>query len=461
MHLEGDYGTALCAACANGRVEVVSILLQQGANIQINGPFGAALHVAVWRDDKKMVNLLLDTKGDGADCEYGKCSSVDPPCWRLTSAICLPIQQRGGCKCCYVDHPCQKLTSAVHVLIQQEGADQYFCIPIQQFLTSAIHILVQQWGVLLYQSTIPEADQCHLYPCPTVAWWRLTSAIPHPGPTGGSAELIPHWRLTCAIVSWSNSWLTGDARICGQQSLTSAICILTQQFVAVCVIVQQLDRLTSAICALGPIGGCKCYSVDPPCWRLTGSICILIYQFCHSCPHLTEGSAAAPMSIPCTGGLTGAICVLTQQREVGAATFDPPCQWLTGAICILIQKEDRLTGAIFASSNRGLTGAIHNLIQQWAGLVQFPSLPNRRLTDAIHILIDRREYDPLLAYCTQKTYKSFCCLSINRREHIPWTDLHKGTQESLNDLVQKASFDVQYPPLQKFPKPDNVRAPLK
>jgi hypothetical protein len=31
MPLGGDYGTALCAACANGEVEVVTALIQAGA----------------------------------------------------------------------------------------------------------------------------------------------------------------------------------------------------------------------------------------------------------------------------------------------------------------------------------------------------------------------------------------------------------------------------------------------
>ncbi|KAJ7764849.1 hypothetical protein B0H16DRAFT_1718057 [Mycena metata] len=44
----GDYGTALCAACANGKVKVVDALLQAGARRNGNGKhFGAPLHVAI------------------------------------------------------------------------------------------------------------------------------------------------------------------------------------------------------------------------------------------------------------------------------------------------------------------------------------------------------------------------------------------------------------------------------
>ena len=36
LQLGGDYGSALCAACANGHEDVVNILLRKGA-IKING----------------------------------------------------------------------------------------------------------------------------------------------------------------------------------------------------------------------------------------------------------------------------------------------------------------------------------------------------------------------------------------------------------------------------------------
>jgi hypothetical protein len=37
MQLGGQYGTALGAACANGKVKVVNALLQAGASLNVNG----------------------------------------------------------------------------------------------------------------------------------------------------------------------------------------------------------------------------------------------------------------------------------------------------------------------------------------------------------------------------------------------------------------------------------------
>jgi ankyrin repeat protein len=37
MALGGDYGTAICAACANGRLDVVNVLLQKGADVRVIG----------------------------------------------------------------------------------------------------------------------------------------------------------------------------------------------------------------------------------------------------------------------------------------------------------------------------------------------------------------------------------------------------------------------------------------
>jgi hypothetical protein len=37
MLLGGDYGTALCAACANGKVEVVRVLLRAEAKLNVDG----------------------------------------------------------------------------------------------------------------------------------------------------------------------------------------------------------------------------------------------------------------------------------------------------------------------------------------------------------------------------------------------------------------------------------------
>jgi len=37
MQLGGDYGTALCAGCASGKLEVVKALLDAGAKPEVNG----------------------------------------------------------------------------------------------------------------------------------------------------------------------------------------------------------------------------------------------------------------------------------------------------------------------------------------------------------------------------------------------------------------------------------------
>ncbi|KAJ7686415.1 hypothetical protein B0H17DRAFT_878118, partial [Mycena rosella] len=61
MQLGGRYGAALCAACANERIEVVKVLLQAGTLLNVNGKhFGTPLHVAVLIGSKRIVNMLLD-----------------------------------------------------------------------------------------------------------------------------------------------------------------------------------------------------------------------------------------------------------------------------------------------------------------------------------------------------------------------------------------------------------------
>ncbi|KAJ7729584.1 hypothetical protein B0H16DRAFT_1469965 [Mycena metata] len=71
----GDYGTALCAACASGKVEVVNALLQAGARrnrddaqLELGKHFGAPLHVAILVENREMVELLIGNEAKNADC---------------------------------------------------------------------------------------------------------------------------------------------------------------------------------------------------------------------------------------------------------------------------------------------------------------------------------------------------------------------------------------------------------
>ncbi|KAF5373513.1 hypothetical protein D9757_010492 [Collybiopsis confluens] len=72
----GDYGTALCAATANCHLEVVNLLLTNGAKVDTQGDqFGAPLHVAVLLESGGMymdiIGKLLE-KGRSADPESRK-----------------------------------------------------------------------------------------------------------------------------------------------------------------------------------------------------------------------------------------------------------------------------------------------------------------------------------------------------------------------------------------------------
>ncbi|KAJ6505791.1 hypothetical protein C8R47DRAFT_1102439 [Mycena vitilis] len=60
----GAYGTALCAACANGKTKMVKYLLGKGADLAVQGPFGAPLHVAVLAGELDIVKLLVEGDED-------------------------------------------------------------------------------------------------------------------------------------------------------------------------------------------------------------------------------------------------------------------------------------------------------------------------------------------------------------------------------------------------------------
>ncbi|KAJ7656157.1 hypothetical protein DFH06DRAFT_1200269, partial [Mycena polygramma] len=69
----GDYGTALCAACANGKTDMLEYLLRKGADLTLQGPFGAPLHVAVLAGELDIVKLLVEgdeNRQNEADCVW-------------------------------------------------------------------------------------------------------------------------------------------------------------------------------------------------------------------------------------------------------------------------------------------------------------------------------------------------------------------------------------------------------
>ena len=61
----GKYGTALVAAVYGKIIDMVSLLLDRGANINmVNGECGTALATAVYGGSADMVSLLLDRGAD-------------------------------------------------------------------------------------------------------------------------------------------------------------------------------------------------------------------------------------------------------------------------------------------------------------------------------------------------------------------------------------------------------------
>ena len=70
----GEYGTALGAAAYWGRVNVISLLLDQGADINVvGGSYGTALGAAVFRERVNAISLLLN---QGADVNADRKSVV-------------------------------------------------------------------------------------------------------------------------------------------------------------------------------------------------------------------------------------------------------------------------------------------------------------------------------------------------------------------------------------------------
>jgi ankyrin repeat protein len=65
MPLRGEYGTAICAACASERVDVVNALLQKGADVNATGgSYRSALQAAALRDHTEIVCILLEMGAD-------------------------------------------------------------------------------------------------------------------------------------------------------------------------------------------------------------------------------------------------------------------------------------------------------------------------------------------------------------------------------------------------------------
>ncbi|KAJ6604099.1 hypothetical protein DFH09DRAFT_1300368 [Mycena vulgaris] len=93
----GRYGTALCAACANGKDEMVNALLQAGARLNVVGEnVGAPLHIAVLMGNETMVRLLLDHNLNDANCTWEGVGNAADIAWLLENEVLLDLLRDRG-----------------------------------------------------------------------------------------------------------------------------------------------------------------------------------------------------------------------------------------------------------------------------------------------------------------------------------------------------------------------------
>ena len=96
MTVTGDYGTALCAAFAHGRIEMVEYLLhldppsafrahgivlfglQDDVKLTNTGPFGGPLHIAVLAGRFKTVDKFINSGNDRRSELDSKCEAWIP-----------------------------------------------------------------------------------------------------------------------------------------------------------------------------------------------------------------------------------------------------------------------------------------------------------------------------------------------------------------------------------------------
>ena len=72
----GPYGSALHAACFNGEIEVVLLLLEKGADVNVQGDYySSALHAACFNGETEIVLLLLE-KGANINMQGGRFGSA-------------------------------------------------------------------------------------------------------------------------------------------------------------------------------------------------------------------------------------------------------------------------------------------------------------------------------------------------------------------------------------------------